>query len=300
MAHMQEREDLATLNAVDARFAGMSRWVSPAERKVLTAVWTAPSEMLLQYVLSAEPPLAVAAIGELAKREKSPKFPLTPKRVNDTLAQCLTPKTDPQLRTSAALALAAHHDPRSLPVLRTLLTPKDKQTLHEGATPLRAAFLLARFQDTVSYAAIRRLSSQLDDPTKRHFADLLCLMGDATSVSLLRELLKNPYQGTRSHAALGLGRLRGRSSVPALIHALSDGYAEVRRDAAWALAAIGDTKALAALRKATTTKNSAFVPAHDFRGAQEMARQAVVALEKGEPLEITRDGRGNPLSTGRF
>jgi HEAT repeat protein len=288
------------LDAVEARFATMSRAVTPAERKILTAVWTATLDTLLQYITGPDSRLATAAIGELKSRSKSATTGFDNTRVNATLAECLAPKTNVQVRTSAALALGERNDRRAIPVLRTLLTPKDAKTLHEGATPLRAVFLLARFKDTESYPKMRQLGPQLDDSTKRHFTDLLAMMGDSKSVSLLRELLKNPYQGTRSHAALALGRVKDRSSVPALIHALTDGYATVRRDAAWALAAIGETKALPALRKAIIAENSKSVPAHDFRGAQEMAREAVATLEKGQPLEIARDWRGDPLSTRRF
>ncbi|WP_309706937.1 HEAT repeat domain-containing protein [Armatimonas sp.] len=297
---MQERENLARLSPVEARFATMSRLVSPAERKILTTVWTATLDTLLQYVTGPDPRLATAAIGEIKNRSKSATTDFDNTRVNATLAECLAPKTNVQVRNGAALTLGERNDRRSIPVLRSLLTPTEKNKLSEGAVPLRAAFFLARFQDTVSYPEIRKLDSQIDDATKRHFADLLGMMGDSKSVSILRELLENPYHGTRSHAALSLGRVKDRSSVPALIRALTDGYATVRRDAAWALAAIGGTKALPALRKAITAENSKTVPAHGFRGAQEMAREAVAALEHGKSLEIARDWRGDPLGTRRF
>ncbi len=305
-----------SLPETEARFAMISRWVSPAERKILTAVWTATLDTLLQYVVGPDPSLATAAIGEIKNRRKAGALGSENSRIDATLAECLAPKTNVTVRTSAALALGERNDRRAIPILRSLLTLPEKNKLHEEAAPLRAAFLLARFQDTVSYPEIRKLDAQMDGSTKRHFADLLGMMGDPKSVSILRNLLKNSFMGTRAHAAVALGRLRDRASVDLLIALLSDQYADVRRDAAWALAAVGDKKAIPALKKAcenpaetidfkntrlqlmatalsSQEKENSLHHSRETSRDQVMIRRALVILKNGNAVEIARDWRGN-------
>jgi len=250
------------------------------------AAWTATSQELGALILSKEPVMALTAIEEAKLRWNAG----WDKGNTEALATCAAGTTNSAVRESAALALASRDDRRALPALRSALA---------GRRALQAAFFLIKFQDRASYPTIRGLATQLNDGDKRVLADLLAQINDAPSVALIRTLLKNPYAGTRAHAAKALGRIRDRESVPLLIAALTDGYADVRRDAAWALAAIGDKRAIPALQKATTAQNSPHVLAHSARAAQEMARRAIVALEKGA-LEITCDGRGNPLGMGRF
>lgn len=275
----------------------MSRRISPTERETLIEVWTANAELLSTLILSHEPNMALAAMSESQRRWKEG---WDHRGTDQALAMCLTPKTNLSVREKAALVLGQRNDKRSIPILQTMLSSSDPGNPLQSPKAVQAGFFLARFKDTASYPGIHKLIARLDNAEQRNLADVLAMMADPKSVILLRELLKNPYQGTRSHAALALGRVKDQSSVPALILALTDGYSAVRRDAAWALAAIGDTKALPALKKAVTAQNSKQVPGHGSRGAQEMARRAVAALEKGKPLEIARDWRGDPVGMSRF
>lgn len=296
--HMQppKNRPLTRVEA-EARIQGMSRRISPTEREALIEAWTANAELLSTLFLSHDPNRALVAMDESQRRWKEGwDHPGT----DQALAMCLTLKTDLIVRDKAALVLGQRNDKRSIPTLRMMLNSPAPSNPLQSPKALQSAFFLARFKDIKSYPGIHKLTTRLNDAEQRNLADVFAMMGDPKSVSLLRELLKNPYQGTRSHAALALGRVKDRSSVPALIHALTDGYSPVRRDAAWALAAIGDTKALPALKKAVTAQNSKHVPAHGFRGAQEMARRAVAALEKGKPLEIARDWRGDPVGFSHF
>jgi len=121
-----------------------------------------------------------------------------------------------EVRRHACLNLAAHPDPRHVPVLAAALDDPSSPVVFAAVQALAA---IGRLDDP---APLRRLIATPNELLRVEVAAALCRIGDPSGVEALRRLAYSLDPAIRRRAAIRMGELADPRFVPILVELLDD------------------------------------------------------------------------------
>ncbi len=232
----------------------------PPKRSIEWAGTSLVFNSLLSGISDAEPMVRLSAVEGLEEAGNSEATPV--------LLARFARESEAEVRRSILRSLTALKDPRSAPLVATLITnpPKDTETVHEA---LRAAAALggtqcieslihlaqsahparARAIATLGHLRARQgvpilMTLLTDEAAAVRLAAIVALgeMRDATALPALRALAKSPSAEERNALARALGNLPTEEAVPLLIEFWQD--KETKTTALEALTKVSDPRAI--------------------------------------------------------